>query len=378
TEYSYRAVLSSVQQSAYDTILSRISIDSIDKDEQIIFDFYVSGELTDTDSIAGVAWAVFRDNPDLYWFNTTSIRAGASYNSARNVTMLRYIFYTLGTKSEAEEFISVISPIEESVVSVCSAFTYDYSKVKYIHDVICDAADYDDETSEYYSETGSILSGNPFSPVGVFIDGSAVCQGYALAFKLLCDDVGIDCIYQSGTTASGVSHAWNFVEMEDGCWYCIDSTWDGQTSSTVYTYFLLGTTNFDTRHKYTNSIGVPLSSADYTFSGTEETTAEPATAAETTTESTTETTETAAETTTRAYDGVVGDIDGSGVLTANDAACLIAYVLNNDVVNSSWDLSLDTADVNKDGERTAADAAQILAKVLNSAYEYSELTEEMS
>lgn len=63
--------------------------------------------------------------------------------------------------------------------------------------------------------------------------------------------------------------------------------------------------------------------------------------------------------------GLAGDVDNNNVLTANDAACLLHYVLNNEDLNSDWNLT--KADVNGDDSLSAADAALILAKVLNSS-----------
>ncbi len=61
-------------------------------------------------------------------------------------------------------------------------------------------------------------------------------------------------------------------------------------------------------------------------------------------------------------EGLYGDADLSGVLTANDAAC----VLEN-VIDSSYQVEaeLEIVDVDGDGVLTAADAAQILSKVLD-------------
>ena len=61
-----------------------------------------------------------------------------------------------------------------------------------------------------------------FSAYGVFVEEIAVCQGYALAYKLLCDRVGIECYM---VTSDSMNHAWNIVWL-DGSWYHVDATWD--------------------------------------------------------------------------------------------------------------------------------------------------------
>lgn len=71
-------------------------------------------------------------------------------------------------------------------------------------------------------------------------------------------------------------------------------------------------------------------------------------------------------------DTLSGDVDGSGYLSANDAAVAIYYVLNNEAeLKDEWDLSLATADMDGSGDIEALDAAIILRKVLDSAYEYT-------
>ncbi|MCD8089015.1 MAG: dockerin type I domain-containing protein [Clostridiales bacterium] len=83
------------------------------------------------------------------------------------------------------------------------------------------------------------------------------------------------------------------------------------------------------------------------------------------------TTESSTETTTEDDGSLKGDVDGNGVLTANDAAVLLYYVINDETAaNPAWNISSATADVDGDGSYSASDAAQILAKVLNMAYEY--------
>ena len=79
-----------------------------------------------------------------------------------------------------------------------------------------------------------------------------VCEGYARAFKMVCDKLEIPCVLVSGrATSNGSSedHMWNYVQMEDGKWYAVDVTWDdpafpGNSSLNSggedHTYFLVG------------------------------------------------------------------------------------------------------------------------------------------
>ncbi|MDE7327160.1 MAG: putative Ig domain-containing protein [Lachnospiraceae bacterium] len=61
------------------------------------------------------------------------------------------------------------------------------------------------------------------------------CGGYASAFKALCDALDIPCVNVHGIEASGGSHRWNYVQMEDGNWYAVDPNYnDNRKDRTRY------------------------------------------------------------------------------------------------------------------------------------------------
>lgn len=64
-----------------------------------------------------------------------------------------------------------------------------------------------------------------------------VCEGYARAFKVLCDRLEIPCVLAEGyarssTTNTLGAHMWNEVEL-DGSWYAVDVTWNDPTVSSL-------------------------------------------------------------------------------------------------------------------------------------------------
>lgn len=102
-----------------------------------------------------------------------------------------------------------------------------YEQVKFIHDWIAERVKYDSD----FSHPASIWV------TGVFLTPYiSVCEGYAGAFKMLCDRAGIPSVLVVND-----DHAWNYVKMEDGNWYGVDTTWDDQEEEgTFYDYFLAG------------------------------------------------------------------------------------------------------------------------------------------
>ena len=49
-----------------------------------------------------------------------------------------------------------------------------------------------------------------------------VCEAYARALKVLCDSQNIGCVLVEGTY--GGPHLWNYVQVDDGKWYIVDTT----------------------------------------------------------------------------------------------------------------------------------------------------------
>ncbi|MBO9597173.1 MAG: DUF5050 domain-containing protein, partial [Cohnella sp.] len=120
----------------------------------------------------------------------------------------------------------------------------DDEKLKAIHDyiVLNTAYDYDN----YLKDTIPVDS---YSEYGVLNNGVAVCNGYALAMKLLLDAAGVESYYVAGEVISdnketgqkkSEGHAWNVVKIGDR-YYQVDATWDdpvpNQAGYVRYDYF---------------------------------------------------------------------------------------------------------------------------------------------
>lgn len=74
-------------------------------------------------------------------------------------------------------------------------------------------------------------------------DHMVVCEGYAKAFKLLCDWYGIPCLIVTGDAGIGDDkgpHMYNYVQMENEQWYLVDCTFDDQDHGVMTEYLLTG------------------------------------------------------------------------------------------------------------------------------------------
>lgn len=98
-------------------------------------------------------------------------------------------------------------------------------KEKIIHDYLIQNVKY---SSDLYGEEAHNVC-------GALLDHSAVCEGYARAFKLLCDEMDIPCIVISGMSdnpeGKNEKHAWNIVRKGKANFH-IDVTWN----SSLYEY----------------------------------------------------------------------------------------------------------------------------------------------
>lgn len=134
---------------------------------------------------------------------------------------------------------------EKITNDIITSWMSDYECVKAIHDYLVKNIDYGFVGID--DKYGSDLA---HRAEGALCYDTAVCQGYAEAFELLCSCVGIQAnmMYGQASSSDGYqSHAWNIVRI-NGEWYQIDCTWDDPLvngnvvkdgSNIVYTYFLL-------------------------------------------------------------------------------------------------------------------------------------------
>ena len=94
-------------------------------------------------------------------------------------------------------------------------------KALFLHDALILNTDYD-------------YSFNKFNAYNALVEGSSVCQGYALAYKGLCDLAGIQCAM---VYSDSIYHAWNLVTLTDvgnePVSFYVDCTWDDMGGSGV-------------------------------------------------------------------------------------------------------------------------------------------------
>ena len=96
------------------------------------------------------------------------------------------------------------------------------------------------------------LDRDSFSVVGALIHGSCVCEGFAKAYKLLCDYCRIASIIVTGEAerdGKKEKHAWNITRIKDIAAH-IDITWDTIAGVGSYDYFNLCDADIAADHSF--------------------------------------------------------------------------------------------------------------------------------
>lgn len=143
---------------------------------------------------------------------------------------LKLTFEYRYSKSEYERrrgyHTSAVNKARYTVAELITPDMSDYKKEKLLHDYIINNTVYD-----YRNYTKGTIPYESCSAYGCLVRGSAVCEGYTQAMKLLCDLAGIECIVVAGEMKDGVgSHGWNIVKI-DGAWCHVDLTSDDPVSN---------------------------------------------------------------------------------------------------------------------------------------------------
>lgn len=190
------------------------------------------------------AYAAFdRDHPEVFWL-TGSCYCGVVLNydysggggwGVSEYTMELYFFLRSGDydlRAEAYQTVEAINAAtaqrEENIARILEDFPYDASvltQVTYFNQVLTTTNAYNSavltgnqgEASPKAWECISALSGS------VGVDGP-VCEGYARAFNVLCDRVGIPCVLVEGE-GNDMPHMWNYVQIGEA-WYAVDVTFN--------------------------------------------------------------------------------------------------------------------------------------------------------
>lgn len=200
--------------------------------------------------------ALTLDHPELFYIDvskmimtihTRKVVLKTSYKvEIGNDSNANYLIDGFVNKEQVNQALQQIEQVKQTILDRRSANQYE--QIKLAHDWIVDNVSYDE----------SIRRTHTRNIYGTFVEKQVVCEGYAKAFQLLMNEMGIPCVIVVGTATNSEgkteSHAWNYVQLDE-TWYAIDTTWDDPiirggkvTNKLKYTYFLKGSASFNQNH----------------------------------------------------------------------------------------------------------------------------------
>lgn len=190
--------------------------------------FTVDGELSSRQLYEGIC-AYKEDHPEVFWLKNS---CKVYYENGSTYISLNFLMNYQTRLNAQSEFEAKVSEIAANAPSDATQFELE----QYAHDYIIDNCEYDFEAAEMDE-----IEDKASSAYGALVEGKAICEGYSRAFKLLCNELGIECVNIFGTD-DDENHMWNGVKIEDE-WYQVDVTWDDnegeQENITRYLYFNL-------------------------------------------------------------------------------------------------------------------------------------------
>lgn len=190
---------------------------------------------SDNDQISAVYSEVLFDHPEFFWEN------------GGHISQRRFPFFTstyirvnyLCDPSELPAMVQQMDDVIEAVVRQADQYETAREKALFVHDYLVENCTYDEAV--YNSHETESLS---YTCYGCLVNHTAVCQGYAEAYKVILDRLGIPCGLIMGTAVNeseSGSHAWNYVYLEDA-YYMVDVTWDdpvGYSGPCRHDYFCI-------------------------------------------------------------------------------------------------------------------------------------------
>ena len=203
-------------------------------------------------------------NPEYYWAGTSFSFGfidsdGDKQPDATEQVKKLALSYVVDASDVSQVKKSTEAAIEKALSWVDVKNASDFEIAQALHDYLVRNCSYNSEVADK-----NIALSPTRTAYGALVEGSAVCQGYALAYKLLLARAGIPVIY---VTSTDMNHVWNMVQI-DGSWYHVDPSWDDPTpdqgfnAEVCHDYFLRSDASF-TSLDYYNWQAAYTATSDY-------------------------------------------------------------------------------------------------------------------
>lgn len=192
---------------------------------------------------------VIWDNPVLYQVDATNI--GLAYDPLRS-DIVRFSCTDHFPDDLEEAVEQTLRMRVDQILDMLHGQPKGYWQLRKLYDYMVESIDYMDDVSK----VNNLKNLEARTVTGPLLSHLGVCAGYAKAFKLVCDQLGIGCFYLRGKgfgNGAWGNHGWNVVYLE-GAFYHVDVTFErGRYESTGkndHRYFLRGDAAMDDDHRW--------------------------------------------------------------------------------------------------------------------------------
>jgi len=158
-------------------------------------------------------------------YDVSGVFGGATYYDLKREYTQYNVKYNISKEiidERLKRYPLLVEKVNKVVDEMIRPGMTEYQMEKILHDYLVKNVVYDIENAN-----NNTLTDETHSAIGALLNGTAVCDGYAKAMKMLLNKVGIECEVISGDTKDSdddVGHAWNIVKI-DGQNYHLDPTW---------------------------------------------------------------------------------------------------------------------------------------------------------
>lgn len=223
---------------------------------------YIEGDASLGDAFEAGRNAFLYDHAELFYvdFAKVTLRVGTSQNGNYNAELgsgsnSSYFVSGFNSKEEVEAAIAKTNDAVKGIADKASQKATLTEQLKAAHDAIVERVE--------YTSDGDFVNG----VYGALVNGTALCEGYARAYKAVLDEMEIPSVLVMGkaqNSQGGIEdHMWCAVQV-DGVWFAVDPTWDDPIGGSLrYDYFLKGSTEFSVNHTEVGNFSI--SGKEFTY-----------------------------------------------------------------------------------------------------------------
>lgn len=235
TTYSYDALPSEGEKELYTKILENCYDISPDKKEETerypMPQIDLNGYSLSEAQVRTVSKALSDDHPEIFWLTGTM-----GYYSDDDSTSIQ--IYSSFSPDEVSARVNAMRSVANEFYATVPDGLSEFDREVMVHDYLINHVAYDENVDAI-----NLDNNNPdtYTAYGALVNQVSVCEGYARAFQMLVNGLGLDCVCVIGNSQDQM-HIWNAVQLDDE-WYYVDPTWDDQEET--YARYLYCNVNED-------------------------------------------------------------------------------------------------------------------------------------